>query len=377
MTDPVETSPPPELPPSVVSPAVPSPVEPTPPPSRPRWPWLVGLGFLVLAGAQAAQWYLVLHPQPHFNPPDPRWQTIEDRLSRLEARPVAAAPDLGPLTARITALEQKPADTDVLARRINADEARLSALEKGPPAPSGPQTPSAAGVPTDQIEALTRRLDAAEARLATLEKTPSPPPITAPVAAQAAAPNVSPAQIDALSQRLAADDFRLAALEKAANTPSPAVARAARIARVQAAFVALSLGQALGDIPDAPPALARYANVAPPTEATLRLDFAPAAQAALAAGHKADSGKHVFDRLWAQAQDLMTIRQGDHVLLGDPDAGVLAHAQTLLEAGDLAGAVATVGTLTGPPAQAMASWLDAARGLLAARASLAELAARA
>ena len=75
------------------------------------------------------------------------------------------------------------------------------------------------------------------------------------------------------------------------------------------------------------------------------------------------------------------MRQGEHVLIGDPAAGVLVRAQTALDAGDLAGAVAAVASLTGSTltsgaAQALAAWLDQARGLLAARAALAEMAAQ-
>ena len=104
--------------------------------------------------------------------------------------------------------------------------------------------------------------------------------------------------------------------------------------------------------------------------------FPAAAQAALAAGRPAPAGKPFLERIWAEAQDLVTIRQGEHVLVGDPAAGVLAHAQTALDAGDLAGAAASVGSLSGPAAHALAGWLDQARGLLAARAALADLAAQ-
>ena len=45
------------------------------------------------------------------------------------------------------------------------------------------------------------------------------------------------------------------------------------------------------------------------------------------------------DRIWARAQDLVTIRRGDHVLVGDPAAGLLAERADELDAGDLAGAV--------------------------------------
>ena len=82
-------------------------------------------------------------------------------------------------------------------------------------------------------------------------------------------------------------------------------------------------------------------------------------------------------RLWAQAQNLVTIREGDNVLVGDPAAGVLDRARTALDAGDLVGAVATVGSLTGPAADAMAGWMMQARALLDARAALADWAAHA
>jgi hypothetical protein len=321
---------------------------------------VVGLGFLVLAVAQAALWVRVLQPAPPASGPDARIPAIEARLSRLEARPVAAAPDLGPLTARVTALEQRkptapstpnggPADglTERLADRLTADEARLAALEKTPAAPA-----PANGLAED-------RVTTDEARLTALEKAVAAPPTT-----------------NGLADRVAADEARLTALEKSSAIPTQLADRAARIGRLQAAFAALAAGQPLGDIPQAPAALARYASIAPPTEPALRLAFPAASRAALAAGQPASSSKPFLDRMWAEAQDLVTIRQGDRVLLGDPNAAVLAHARTALDAGDLAGAVAVVATLTGPAAQAMAPWLDQARGLLAARAALADLATR-
>ena len=155
----------------------------------------------------------------------------------------------------------------------------------------------------------------------------------------------------------------------------PLADRISRIARVAAAFVALSVGQPLGDLPDAPPALARYAVTAPPTEAALRLAFPTLAQTALVADHPT-AGKPFLTRILVAARDLVTIRQGEHVLIGDPAAGVLAHVQTALDAGDLAGAAAAAATLKGPAAQALAPWLDQVTGLLAVRAALSRLAAQ-
>ena len=79
----------------------------------------------------------------------------------------------------------------------------------------------------------------------------------------------------------------------------------------------------------------------------MRLSFPPAAREALAAAHPAPDGAPLLTRLWAQAQELVTIRQGDHVLVGDPAAGVLARAQAALDAGDLPTAVTEVATLRG------------------------------
>src|SRR6202030_3818836 len=119
------------------------------------------------------------------------------------------------------------------------------------------------------------------------------------------------------------------------------------------------------------------ATTAPPTEASLRQAFPAAARNALAVARPATDGKPLLDRVWAEAQDLVTVRQGDRVLVGDPTAGVLARARSALDAGDLSDAIANIASLNGPAAQAMAAWVADARALLDARAALAQWAAHA
>jgi hypothetical protein len=201
--------------------------------------------------------------------------------------------------------------------------------------------------------------------------------------------NLAPleARIAALEQRhppsVAPLEARIGALEGAESTAqadlSRRVAASDKVSRhtalVQAAALALAAGRKLGDLPSAPPALTRFANAAPPTEAALRLAFPAAARAALAAAHPAAEGKPLLARLWAEAQDLVTVRQGDRVLVGDPAAGMLEGARVALDAGDLAVAVNDVATLQGAAARAMATWLDEAHALLEARAALATWAA--
>jgi hypothetical protein len=335
-------------PPALPPPETPEEPAPPPPPQpaakRHILPWLSGAGFLILAAGLVWVWLHPLNEPPAATPVVALAQplaALEARLARLEQRPAAAmptgqAPDLGPLTARVAALEQRQVPN------LGPLESRIAAVEARPPADS-----QMAG----RIDALSARADALETALRT-------------------------AQSD-LTRRLDADDARIATAERNASQISALADRVGRAARGQAAELALNAGQKLGDIPGAPPALARFAAAPPPTEAALKLAFPPAAREALAAARPPTEGKPLLARLWAETQDLVTVRQGDRVLVGDPAAGVLERGRTALDAGDLAGAVAAVGALTGAPAQAMAGWLADARALLEARAALIEWAAHA
>jgi hypothetical protein len=334
--------------------ALPSPEQhdPAPPPRqamRRLLPLAVAGGFVVLAFAIFWFW-----PVPAPPPPNPdraggrqvdelarQVDYLEARVTRLEQRPQSQAPDLTPLAARLSALEQRAA------------------------APAASAT-SAAPAPAPDLKPLEDRIAALESR------QPGDNQLGKRIDALEASQRA--AQAD-LGRRLEADETRLAAIEKS-GSQVPAVAdQVARLARVQAATLALDAGQKLGEVPGAPPALARFANANPPTEAALRLAFPQAARDALVSSRPATQGKPLMARLWAQAQDLVTIREGDRVVLGDPTAGVLEHARAALDAGDLPGAAASVASLTGAAAQAMAGWLAQARALLDARAALAAWAA--
>lgn len=347
MTEP-PAPPPPELPVEPPSETLAGP-PPPPPPPRPHGallPWLCSAGFLVLALALVWVWRHPATLPPATAEADTQQVTaLEARVARLEQRPAPAAADLGPLTARVAALEQRPTASPGQPAKppdLAPLEARIAALEA---------KPSGNSQAMGRVDALSTRVDALDAAQ---RKTQSD-----------------------LAQRLDADETRLAAIERNTSQTQGLADRANRTARIQAAQMALDAGQKLGDLPGAPPALTRFAAAAPPTEAALRQAFPAAARNALAAARPATDGKPLLDRVWAEAQDLVTIREGDRVLLGDPTAGVLARARTALDAGDLSGAVADVASLTGPAAQAMAGWLADARALLDARAALAQWAAHA
>jgi hypothetical protein len=262
---------------------------------------------------------------------------IQGRVDQLEAKPV---PDLGPIQAQLADLSRRPTPAAPPPVDLSPLIARIAALEARPAPP-----------PVD--------LRPIEARIATLERKP-------PV-------DLGPVQqkIDAVSAK---DADAVAALSRRLDAIA---AKAAQSGRLQAAAGALEAGQSLGDIPGAPPALARFAHEAPPTEAGLRLGFDTAAEAAHAASQPAlTDDKPLLSRMWTRAQQAVTVRQGDHVLVGDPIAGIIASARQSLDAGDLAGAVKALDGMNGPAKAAMADWIARAKSLLDARAAIGEMAAR-
>ena len=77
-----------------------------------------------------------------------------------------------------------------------------------------------------------------------------------------------------------------------------------------------------------------------------------------------------LQRMWQHAQSSVTVKAGNTLVVGDALSSTLAHARQLLDAGDLAGAVAALDGLSGPAAQAMAPWRSQAQSLLDARTAL-------
>jgi hypothetical protein len=352
---------------------------PRPTAKRDLVPVVYGAGFVILAAGLVWLWRNPAEP-----PASGAMAALEQRLARLEQRPPPApapAVDIRPLEARLAALEQRPLpaapDLRPLDTRLHALEqrsppdirpleSRLSALEQRP-------LPDVAGLAT-RVDALAGRQDALSARAQGIEAVG----IARQDAAETrlAALEQAAARLRELTVRIDTLALRLGKAEDAARQVPALSERAARLARLQAAQAALEDGRKLGEMPGAPAALARFASVAPPTEAALRLAFPAAARAAAEASVPPTSDAPLLDRVWTRAQSLVTVRQGDRVLVGDPAAGVLARAKRALDAGDLAGAVAALGDLSGPAAQAMAAWRADAQALLGARAALAEMAAK-
>ena len=291
---------------------------------------------------------------------------LQQQVTALDGRQIVAPAVVAALSDKVGALESHPAvDPAAITQLTN----RITALEGRKIV-----TPEQLSLLSDQVQAVGRQI-------------PDVAPLTQRLAALEQRPTFDPAKLSDLAAKLQQSQdaegklgTRLDALEKQASAQTDqlkALTQKAQItARLQGMAAALAAGQKLGDIPGAPPALARFATEAPPTESSLRESFDRYADAAQKASQPAITANQDFSaRLWTRAQQAVTVRQGDRVLVGDPIAGVIAHAHEKLDNGDLAGSVEALKGLAGPAAAAMQPWTEKAQSLVAARSAIASLAA--
>jgi hypothetical protein len=371
----------------------------TPVPERQRrgvlLPLLGLLGFVILAGAIA---YLYVRPVPMPSapamPPDESGAvatlqkdvaTLKTQLAALDARETS---DVAALHKAIAAL---PAPAPASSPTPSPAPAAVTASPP-PTAPSpAAAAPAVASAAPDnalqqQLSALSDRLSQVQAAEAAQAQQTQALPSAADVAnlakrldtvAQRETKDGDAVRQDLslVQQQLASVTSQTQSVAKTASALPQLTAKADRLSQLVRAEEALNAGMPLGNITDAPPALARFAATAPPTEAQLRLSYVQAAQAADKAGQPQPDQGRFWHRVLVHVEDLVTLRQGDHVILGDETSGVLAHAQRLLDAGDLSGALSVLDTLTGPAAAAMAPWEAQAKAVVAARQALAQMAA--
>ncbi len=407
MTD-TQALPPPESEPAAGPATVePAPLEPAVAGPVPRRGFALGpilglIGFLILAGGLFYVWRNPVVPpqQPGVAPAEfeqlrqqvaaigQQVTAMGQRVGRLEQRPTPAPTDLKPFEERLTALEQRPQGEASAAVDLKPIEDRLAALEKQ----NGDIERRAAdlerkivpdvatradlGNLATRVDAVATREDQLAARQQGLETGFANRMDR--LEAQIGSLTSQSQLLLKLPDQLQTVEKRLGVTEKEASQVSSLADRASRIARIQAAQSALDSGQPIGILPNAPPALARFADKAPPTQSELLLSFNQAANAAEQASvPDTDTSKPLLDRLWMRAQTAVMLREGDRVIFGNPAGGVIARAREALLAGDLRGAVQALNDLSGPGAKAMADWKGRAQALLDARAALATMAANA
>ena len=307
-----------------------------------------------------------------------RERSLETRLARMEqAQNERASGDPARLTAFEDALRAETAHGGQLEKQLDALQVDVRRIDAA-------SHTADAGALESRVKALedkaapTADVGSLEARLKALEDKPA----AAPDAGLSGKVDAVTGQLDALGKKLAAaqtDAQAAQASAQAAQTgadaakqgASAAEARANAVLTLAAATGALESGKPLGKIENGSPALARFATEAPPTEASLRLSFDAAAKAAEAASQPSTAGESFSQRMLTRAQSLVTVRQGDRVLVGAPVATTLSTARAKLQAGDLAGAVASLDQLDPEAAKAMAGWRGRAEALVEARAALA------
>jgi len=293
-----------------------------PPGVSSKLPLLCGIGFVILAGAI---WYVWQNPvtpaqiatsAANIRAIDQRLQAVDQRVSRIEQMPAPpSAADLGKVSARIDALEGRIGDQTQLGTRIDQASGR--------------------------VEALSGRTQAA---------------------------------LDQIKQQLDAANAKIAALQASTTSVSTAGARIDRLIRLQAASIALANGRPLGVIPDAPPALARYAEKPAPTEAQLRLAFGQVQHDVLAAAKVDNTEKPFLERALGKAEELVSIRRGNEVVIGHSTVAALAQADAAVQAGDFTAALKALGEMDASAQKAAAGWVAQVKSLLDARAALADLA---
>jgi len=287
--------------PAEPAPAQPAPAEPTPTRAT------VGLAATVVVAALVA---LVIGLSA------PLWRGIFGLDARAPAAP-AAPVDLGPLEARIGALERRPPpDTAPLSdaiRRLQADIARLSERPT-----SDPELTAEVQRIRGMIDGLTRRL--AETETAMRDNRLR----------------------DRIGERAL---VAVTALRTAAERgPFPGELEAARAALAEDAAAK-----------EAIEALAPYADKGVPDAGQLARRFDLRSAAIVQAARRAPDGDWV-DRTVERMSSVLTVRRVEQPVAGTPDAHV-ATAEKALAARDVAAALEALAPIRDAVARAAPEWL--------------------
>ncbi|MFO1153731.1 MAG: mitofilin family membrane protein [Rhodospirillales bacterium] len=359
----------------------PPPVQPEAKRSGSRWPWLL-LALLIVAGA--AGWFTRDKWLPHTG-----LALNQDRRPAAdEAHPATSTPPPSP----VTAAPSTPA---------------ASAPSPSAPAISAPTAAPTAAVAMDALASYQKQLaddvNALDRRVAAIEQTVNE--------VQKAVERLVAAADDnkGLTGAVTALDERLARLERSAiqtgalesqvrELSAKALTLREGFASLNSSVLAVSqLGQAVSEgtpfgrelaavrslagndqaIADALKTLEPFAASGVPTTAALTARF-PMVADAIARAAPTSGGDTWIDRVVDKFASLVSIRvTGPAAARAGGIDGVLAEAEAMLKAGDLASAVGVVNRIEGQAAIPAAEWLRAAESRLAANGAVSTLEAEA
>lgn len=339
------------------------------------WPWMSGTG--ADNGAMSE-----------------RMTTLENRVGQIASgqAPKVAAASFEDMTNKITALKD----------RLDADEARLVAVEKSAGSESAADT-SDLKAALDKNSADIAALNAQMEKLAQAPNSDLAGKVDANEKALAALRGDLDANTKSTNDALGKLDTRIAALEKTAPPAdlaqrldsfalkSGVAALDARLSHLEnqdvaglmrraAALLALAdlvrvteretpfsneLASLRALMPGSPEIadLSQYAKTGAPTLATLTSRFDGKIDSILQA-ERAAQAHNWAERLWADFVGLVSVRRVGDVKGNDTEAHV-ARAEYALKHGDLAAAVSEVDGLDKPAKEAAMSWLKQARARLA------------
>ncbi len=346
--------------------------------------------------------------------------TTQDRLAALETRvgQIAAGRAGAAATGMFDDLRH---ELGALGQRLDADDARLTALEKSSGATGNPAAADLAPL-QQKMDAASTSLNDITGRLAKLESAHVGASDLAPINTKLAALDSRVGALEAdiarsaqtLNGTVSGIETRLKALE--ANQPPPNLAQRldsfalkadqqsidTRLQTLEAANAGESLHRAAAILAlarlaeaSAEPGpftleLGTYAATAPgdpviaqlqpyavrgvPTQAMLAARFPQLARASLDAERTGDA-RTLFARLWANIVGLVSVRRVGDVAGNDTESR-LARAQVKLGVNDFAGATAEVRALQGAAARTMAPWLKDAEARLRLDHAVADMSAR-
>jgi hypothetical protein len=294
---------------------------------------------------------------------------IDKKLGRYEQglQLLTGGPaEFEPLRRRLAAIEAVPAEGASplqVARAVAALQTRMATVEEITSKGAAFEAAAAFGDPA----ALAQRIQTLQTGLKDVQDKIGSAASAAEV--QAIAQQVIGLQVG--FGKVAKDAERASKAAAAAYAVSAATEAARAAGPFEPAYAALNT-LLPGDSNVA--ALASYAKTGAPTTGELREDFRTLEVEIVRAARMSDSGGGAWGQIQAWLAQFVVVRRLDDA--GTSAAAIVERAAKRIAAEDLAGGVAELGKLSGPPAKVAAPWLDKARARLEIDGRLAKIRAQ-
>ena len=352
--------------------------------AKPRRGWFAmpegAFGFFVLLLLAAACGGLIAVYWPWITGNGGETSAVTERIGSLESQVGQIAAGRAP-DAAAASFKETQRNLAALKARLDADEARLAAVETAAPGGAGGASGTLEAVPDPQLTAkiqsnekvlaeLRTELDTQakansdslgklDGRIAALERNAPPADLGERLDSLALKSGVATleARIGHLEDQDTAGLMRRAASLLALADLVRATGREQAFDSELSALRALMPASA--EIAD----LSKYARTGVPTVTTLAARFHHDIDSVLAA-ERASRAKNWIERVWYDLVNLVSVRRVGNVPGTDTEARV-ARAEFALKNGDLPAAVAEVQAFDKPAKAAIASWLRDAAARLA------------